>query len=147
LSKSKSHLQQHSLFSFVVDGKHIVDEIGTKPWDRLPVLLSLTLYVHYPFNRSRASSDATLGIVLDVSTEFVWRRSFVSIAARGNGTKKTCEDDPTTGSSDVTMAPPVASLPKENEEENQDHDRKKMLLDLAPFCDGIAIPLKGGEDA
>ncbi len=67
--------------------------------------------------------------------------------------KKTCGEDPTAGSSNVTMAPPVASLPKENEEENQDRDRKKCckiwlpFAMLAPFCNGIAIPLKGGEYA
>jgi hypothetical protein len=87
LSKSKSLLQQYSLFSFVVDGKHIVDEIGTKPRDRLPVLPSLTINVHYPFNRSQASSDGTLGIVLDVSTEFAWCRSFVCIT--GGWTQET----------------------------------------------------------
>jgi hypothetical protein len=66
---------------------------------------------------------------------------------RGLILKKICGEDPTSGSSDVTMAPPAASLPKENEEEDQDRDRKTMLQDLAPFCNGIAIPLKGGEDA
>jgi hypothetical protein len=65
-SKSKSHLQQHFLFSFIVNGKHIVDKIGTrtKPQDRLLVLLYSTLYVHYLSIRSRASSDGTLGIVM-----------------------------------------------------------------------------------
>jgi hypothetical protein len=32
-----------------------------------------------------------------------------------------------TGSSDVTTATPVTSLPKENEEENQDRDGKKNV--------------------
>jgi hypothetical protein len=65
--------------------------------------------------------------------------------------KKTCGEDPTAGSSNVTMAPPVASLAKENEEENQDRDRNKCckiwlpFAMLAPFCNGITIPLKGGE--
>jgi hypothetical protein len=39
-----------------------------------------------------------------------------------------------TGSSDVTMAPPVASLPKENEEENQDRDRKKCCKTWLSFA-------------
>jgi hypothetical protein len=33
ISFIKLHHQQHSFFSFVVNGKHIVDGKGTNPWD------------------------------------------------------------------------------------------------------------------
>ena len=42
--------QQHSFFSFGVNGKHIVDGNSTNPRDRLPVSLSLILSLHYPLS-------------------------------------------------------------------------------------------------
>jgi hypothetical protein len=74
-SFTKLHHQQHSFFSFVVNGKHIVVWNGTNPRDPLILTLSLTLSLHYPFNRSQASSDGPLEILSHKSSDFAWCRS------------------------------------------------------------------------
>jgi hypothetical protein len=64
---------------------------------------------------------------LHVAIEQILRRGATALSiSRLDFEKDLCGEDLTTGSSDVTMAPPaVASLPKENEEENEDRERKK----------------------
>jgi deoxyinosine 3'endonuclease (endonuclease V) len=61
---------------------------------------------------------------------------------RGLIMKKTGEDPTTCSSSSSSndyVPPAVAAIP-------QAFDRNKILQDLAPFCNGVAIPLKGEKD-